>query len=154
MSSLVRFGVSIEEDLLKRFDQEIEKKGYSNRSEAIRDLIRDQIVAEEWQSDQETVGTITIVYDHHTRDLSSNLTHLQHSFEGEIKSVLHIHLDHHNCLEVLVVAGKGRLLQQFADQLVATKGVKHGKLTMTTTGSAIPTKGAHHHDADKPHSHD
>ena len=155
MSGLVRFGVSIEDELLKRFDQEIEKKGYSNRSEAIRDLIRDQIVAEEWESDAETVGTITIVYDHHTRDLSANLTHLQHSFVGEIKSVLHIHLDHNNCLEVLVVAGKAKLLQQLADQLVSTKGVKHGKLTMTTTGGAIPTKGHHHdHDPNLPHSHD
>jgi len=154
MSDLVRFGVSIEEDLLKSFDQEIERKGYSNRSEAIRDLIREQIVAEEWESDKETVGTITIVYDHHTRDLSSNLIHIQHSFEGDIKSVLHIHLDHHNCLEVLVVSGKGRLLQQFADQLVSIKGVKHGKLTMTTMGDAIPTKGAHHHhDSDLPHTH-
>ena len=154
MSELVRFGVSIENELLKRFDEEIEKKGYSNRSEAIRDLIRDQIVAEEWASDEETVGTITIVYDHHTRDLSANLTHIQHSFEGEIKSVLHIHLDHHNCLEVLVVAGKGKLLQQFADQLVSIKGVKHGKLTMTTTGSAIPTKGGHHHPHGIEHEHD
>lgn len=154
MSNLVRFGVSIEDELLKRFDREIEKKGYSNRSEAIRDLIRDQIVAEEWASDKETVGTITIVYDHHTRDLSANLTHLQHSFEGEIKSVLHIHLDHHNCLEVLVVSGKGRLLQQFADQLVSTKGVKHGKLTMATTGSAIPTKGVHHHPHESGHGHE
>lgn len=153
MSNLVRFGVSIEDELLQRFDREIEKKGYSNRSEAIRDLIRDQIVAEEWASGQETVGTITIVYDHHTRDLSANLTHLQHSFKGEIKSVLHIHLDHHNCLEVLVVSGKGRLLQQFADQLVSTKGVKHGKLTMATTGSAIPTKGIHHHPHTSGHSH-
>jgi len=154
MSNLVRFGVSIEDELLQRFDEEIEKKGYSNRSEAIRDLIREQIVEEEWQSDEETVGTITIVYDHHTRDLSSNLTHLQHSFEGDIKSVLHIHLDHHNCLEVLVVQGSGRMLQQFADQLVATKGVKHGKLTMTTTGGGIPSKHHHHdHDPDQPHVH-
>jgi len=154
MSGLVRFGVSIEEELLKLFDQEIDKKGYSNRSEAIRDLIREQIVAEEWESDKETVGTITIVYDHHTRDLSSNLTHIQHSFEGDIKSVLHIHLDHHNCLEVLVVSGQGRLLQQFADQLVSIKGVKHGKLTMTTLGDVIPGKSDHHHhDSDQPHTH-
>jgi CopG family nickel-responsive transcriptional regulator len=154
MSKLVRFGVSIEEELLKRFDEEIDKKGYSNRSEAIRDLIREQIVAEEWSSDEETVGTITIVYDHHTRDLSANLTHIQHSFEGEIKSVLHIHLDHHNCLEVLVVAGKGRLLQQFADQLVSIKGVKHGKLTMTTTGQSLPSKqDMHEHEHTHPHHH-
>ena len=152
MSELVRFGVSIEDKLLKQFDEEIEKKGYGSRSEAIRDLIRDQIVTQEWDSDQETVGTITIVYDHHTRDLSANLTHLQHSFKGDIKSVLHIHLDHSNCLEVLVVQGKGKLLKEFSDQLVSVRGVKHGKLTMTTTGDAIPTKGGHHvHGHD--HSH-
>ena len=153
MSELVRFGVSIEEELLKKFDQEIEKKGYASRSEAIRDLIRDQMVSEEWETDQETVGTITIVYDHHTRDLSANLTHLQHSFKGDIKSVLHIHLDHHNCLEVLVVQGKGLLLKQFADQLVSIRGVKHGKLTMTTTGGELPSaKGQHEHDHPE-HSH-
>ncbi len=144
MSDLVRFGVSIEEGLLSRFDEEIHKKGYKNRSEAIRDLIREQIVNEEWASDEETVGTITIVYDHHTRDLSSNLTHIQHSFAGEIKSVLHIHLDHHNCLEVLVVQGKGALLKAFADQLVSIRGVKHGKLTMTTTGNSLPSTAADH----------
>jgi CopG family nickel-responsive transcriptional regulator len=154
MSELVRFGVSMEEDLLQQFDKQIEKKGYASRSEAIRDLIRDHMVEEEWAADEETVGTITIVYDHHTRDLSGNLTHLQHSFPGDIKSVLHIHLDHHNCLEVLVVQGKGQVLRAFADQLVATRGVKHGKLTMTTTGQSVPSKqGQHdHHDA-HPHHH-
>lgn len=152
MSELVRFGVSIEEDLLQRFDIQIEKKGYASRSEAIRDLIRDHMVEEEWANDQETVGTITIVYDHHTRDLSANLTHLQHSFPGDIKSVLHIHLDHHNCLEVLVVQGKGQVLRTFADQLVATRGVKHGKLIMTTTGQSLPSKQEQHeHDHAHPH---
>lgn len=154
MSELVRFGVSIEEDLLQRFDKQIEKKGYASRSEAIRDLIRDHMVEEEWAADEETVGTITIVYDHHTRDLSGNLTHLQHSFPGDIKSVLHIHLDHHNCLEVLVVQGKGQVLRTFADQLVATRGVKHGKLTMTTTGQSLPSKQEQHeHDHAHPHHH-
>ena len=155
MSDLVRFGVSIEEELLENFDREIKKKGYASRSEAIRDLIRDQMVHEEWASDEETVGTITMVYDHHTRDLSANLTHIQHSFEGDIKSVLHIHLDHVNCLEVLVVQGKAHLLQQFADQLTSIRGVKHGKLTMTTTGGLLPSKGGHHtHDHATPsHSH-
>ncbi|MBI3772945.1 MAG: nickel-responsive transcriptional regulator NikR [Gammaproteobacteria bacterium] len=152
MSELVRFGVSIEEDLLQRFDKQIEKKGYASRSEAIRDLIRDHMVEEEWAADEETVGTITIVYDHHTRDLSANLTHLQHSFPGDIKSVLHIHLDHHNCLEVLVVQGKGQVLRTFADQLVAIRGVKHGKLTMTTTGQSLPSK-QEQHDHEHPHPH-
>jgi CopG family nickel-responsive transcriptional regulator len=145
MSTLVRFGVSIEEELLTQFDKQIQEKGYTNRSEAIRDLIRERIVEEEWQTDQETVGTITIVYDHHTRDLMGQLTHIQHSFEGEIKSVLHIHLDHHNCLEVLVVKGKGRVLKSFADKLESTRGVKYGALSMATTGKAIPSKGDYHH---------
>lgn len=145
MSALVRFGVSIEEDLLTQFDRQIQKKGYTNRSEAIRDLIRERIVEEEWESDQETVGTITIVYDHHTHGLMEQLTHLQHSFEGEIKSVLHIHLDHHNCLEVLVVQGKGHALKSFADKLESIRGVKFGALSMATTGKAIPSKGDYHH---------
>lgn len=152
MSELVRFGVSIEDELLQRFDKQIEKKGYASRSEAIRDLIRDHMVEEEWAGDEETVGTITIVYDHHTRDLSANLTHLQHSFPGDIKSVLHIHLDHHNCLEVLVVQGKGQALRTFADQLVAIRGVKHGKLTMATTGASLPSK-QERHDHGHPHPH-
>ncbi len=151
MSALVRFGVSIEEGLLTQFDEQIQKKGYTNRSEAIRDLIRERIVEEEWLADQETVGTITIVYDHHTRDLMGQLTHLQHSFEGEIKSVLHIHLDHHNCLEVLVVQGKSHVLKAFADKLESIRGVKHGALSMATTGKTIPTKGDYHHH---PHPHE
>jgi CopG family nickel-responsive transcriptional regulator len=146
MGELVRFGVSIDGDLLDRFDQQISGKGYTNRSEAIRDLIRDNLVTQEWASNEETVGTITIVYDHHTRELSETLTHLQHSFEGQIMSVLHVHLDHHNCLEVLVVKGRSQRLQAFADRLVGTRGVKHGKLTMTTTGATLMSAGdAHSH---------
>src|SRR3569832_1322152 len=100
MSDLVRFGVSIEGELLERFDEQIKQKGYTIRSEAIRDLIRDRIVKEEWSSDQETDGTITIVYNHQTRELLGHLTHLQHSFKGEINFVQFYHLDQHNCLEV------------------------------------------------------
>ena len=144
MSTLIRFGVSIEEDLLAQFDSQIKGKGYTNRSEAIRDLIRAQIVEQEWQTGKETVATITLVYDHHTRDLMGQLTHLQHSFAGEIKSVLHIHLDHHNCLEVLVVTGKGKMLKSFADRLGSIRGVKHSTLTMATTGKTIPSKGDYH----------
>ena len=144
MSNLIRFGVSIEEDLLTQFDAQIQEKGYTNRSEAIRDLIRGQIVEQEWQTGKDTVATITLVYDHHTRELMGQLTHLQHSFDGEIKSVLHIHLDHHNCLEVLVVQGKGGLLKAFADKLGSIRGVKHSTLTMATTGKAIPSKADYH----------
>src|SRR3569832_2948266 len=150
MSDLVRFGVSIEGELLERFDEQIKQKGYTNRSEAIRDLIRDRIVKEVWSSDQETVGTLTIVYDHHTRELMGHRTHLQHSFKGEINSVLHIHLDLHNCLEVLVVQGKGYLLKSFADTLASTRGVKYCTLAMATTGKFIPNKAGHH---EHPHAH-
>lgn len=146
MSELVRFGVSIDNTLLHKFDGLIARKGYKNRSEAIRDLIRDHMVEEEWHADAETVGTFTMVYDHHTRDLSAELTHLQHSFTGEICSVLHVHLDHNNCLEVLVLKGKAQLLQSLADKLVSVRGVKHGKLTMTTSGEAMPSgPGDHNH---------
>jgi CopG family nickel-responsive transcriptional regulator len=150
MGELVRFGVSIDDELLERFDRQMTQKGYTNRSEAIRDLIRDDLVTEEWARNEETVGTITIVYDHHTRELSETLTHLQHSFDGRIMSVLHVHLDHHNCLEVLVVRGRSQRLKAFADRLVGIRGVKHGKLTMTTTGEHLMSaKEVHEH----PHPH-
>src|SRR3569832_2475818 len=150
MSDLVRFGVSIEGELLERFDEQIKQKGYTNRSEAIRDLIRDRIVKEEWSSDQETVGTFFFVFVFFSWVLLGFFFLLQLSFKGEIKSVLHIHLDHHNCLEVLVVQGKGYLLKSFADTLASTRGVKYGTLAMATTGKLIPTKAGHH---EHPHAH-
>lgn len=135
MSDLTRFGISIDARLLERFDTLIEDKGYVNRSEAIRDLIRAALVDEEWaRDDQETVGTVTLVYDHHTRDLSDKLTEQQHSHHDEIISTLHVHLDAHHCLEVVVVKGKARQVKRLADELIGTKGVKHGKLVTSTTG--------------------
>lgn len=136
--SVTRFGISIEDPLLKRFDKLIKRKGYSNRSEAVRDLIRDSLVMEEWESSTaETVGTITIVYSHETRELTDTLTDLQHYYHNSIISVMHIHLDEHNCLEAIVVKGKARDLKTIADRLIGTKGVKHGKLTATTTGKYL-----------------
>jgi CopG family nickel-responsive transcriptional regulator len=137
MKELVRFGVSLDSDLLDNFDNLITRKGYTNRSEAIRDLIRDELVGEEWDANKETVGTITFVYDHHVRDLMKKLTDIQHDFEGQIQAGMHVHLDHDHCLEVLVVKGKGAAIKEVADALVSVKGVKHGKLTMTTTGKAL-----------------
>ena len=135
---LTRFGISIEEELLERFDQEIVNKGYKNRSEAIRDLIRDNLVDLEWEEDKEEVaGTITLVYDHHTRGLSDLLTELQHSYHQLILSTMHVHLDHHNCLEILVIKGKAKEAKEVANQLVSVKGVLHGKLTVTSTGSKL-----------------
>jgi len=136
--SVTRFGISLESPLLKRFDSLIRKKGYASRSEAIRDLIRDSLVTEEWESvTAETVGTITLVYSHDTRELNDNLNDLQHHFHQLIKSTMHIHLDGHNCLEVIVVKGRAKDIKTVADRLIGIKGVKHGKLTVTSTGKDL-----------------
>ena len=136
--SIIRFGISLDSALLQSFDRRIKKKGYANRSEAIRDLIRDSLVTEEWESfTTETVGTITLVYSHDTRELTDNLTDLQHHYHQSILSAMHIHLDGHNCLEVIVVKGKARDIKAIADRLIGTKGVKHGKLAVTTTGKSL-----------------
>ena len=138
MSDIIRFGVSIDSQLIKKFDALINRKGYATRSEAIRDMIRDTLVEEEWEAGaQETVGTITIVYNHHTRELEHALTDMQHRSFHQIISTLHVHLDAHNCLEVLVVKGTGQEIRKIADRLIGTRGVKHGKLTMTTTGKDL-----------------
>ncbi|MDH4087849.1 MAG: nickel-responsive transcriptional regulator NikR [Nitrospira sp.] len=134
MDELVRFGVSLDQRLLAEFDRHIRRRHYTNRSEALRDLIRNDLIGDEWDDDKETVGTITFVYDHHVRDLASKLTDIQHDYHGQILSGMHVHLDHNHCLEVLVVKGKGTDIKKVADALVSVKGVKHGKLTMTTTG--------------------
>ncbi len=138
MAGLVRFGVSIDSQLIRKFDDLIARKGYATRSEAIRDMIRDTLVEREWESgEHETVGTITIVYNHHTRELEHALTDMQHQSFHQIVSALHVHLDARNCLEVLVVKGKSREIKKIADRLIGTRGVKHGKLTMTTTGKEL-----------------
>ena len=138
MAKTVRFGVAMDDDLLGKFDRVIDGKGYENRSEAIRDLIRNLLVEEEWAGGvEETVGTITLVYDHHVHDLQDNLTDLQHSLHEAIVSTVHVHLDAHNCLEVLIVKGRSADIKTAADRLIGTKGVKHGRLTMTTTGKEL-----------------
>jgi len=137
MKKLVRFGVSINSELLGKFDELIESKGYAKRSEAIRDLIRDYLVEHEWEKDAETMGAVTVVYDHHVRELTESLTGLQHEFHSSIISSMHVHVDEHNCLEVVVIRGKGSKVKEIADRLISTKGVKHGKLTMTTTGKNL-----------------
>ena len=137
MSGITRFGVSIDRSLLGSFDRLIGQKGYQNRSEAIRDLIRDSLVREEWESGKETVGTIAIVYDHHIRELSKFLTDLQHNFFKFIISTIHIHLDAHHCMEVLIVKGKSDDLKKISDRLIGVKGVKHGRLCLTTTGKGL-----------------
>ncbi len=136
--TLQRFGVSIEASLLQQFDALIKAKGYSNRSEAIRDLIRNDLVEAQWQNDEGTaVGTITLVYSHHQREMSDKLNELQHQYYDRIISVLHVHLDAHHCLEVLVVKGPKSGIREIAHRLSSTKGVKHCKFVMTTGGNGL-----------------
>ena len=138
MSELSRIGVAIDSDLLAKFDDLIATRGYTNRSEAFRDLIRDELVHKTWErADSDVVGTVTLVYDHHVRMLNEKLVDMQHEFHRNILSTLHVHLDHDNCLEVLVVRGKAHVVQKVADALISTKGVKHGRLTITTSGAEL-----------------
>jgi len=138
MSDLSRIGVAIDSGLLAKFDDLIAKRGYTNRSEAFRDLIRDELVQKTWESpESEVVGTVTLVYNHHVRMLNEKLTDMQHEHHEQILSTLHVHLDHDNCLEVLVVRGNAKSVQAIAEKLISTKGVKHGRLTLTTSGKEI-----------------
>lgn len=139
MGELSRIGVAIDTDLLDKFDSLIARRGYTNRSEAFRDLIRDELVERTWEApDSNVVGTVTLVYDHHVRLLTDKLTDLQHEHHRSILSTLHVHLDHDNCLEVLVVRGKSATVRRIADTLISTKGVKHGRLTITSSGAELP----------------
>jgi CopG family transcriptional regulator, nickel-responsive regulator len=136
MGRLARFSVAMDEDLLASFDDLVARRGSAvNRSEAVRDLVRDALVDAEWEdSDEEIVGTITMVFDHHASDLSDKLDSLQHAHFERIVSSMHVHLDAHNCLEVIVVRGTSAQVRAIADGLLGTKGVKHGKFVPTTTG--------------------
>jgi CopG family nickel-responsive transcriptional regulator len=136
VSKLARFGVAMDESLLERFDGLVARRGSAtNRSEAVRDLVRDALVDAEWEvSDEEIVGTVTMVFDHHASDLSEKLDAVQHAHHDKIVSSMHVHLDAHNCLEVIVVRGPSADVRAIADTLLGTKGVKHGKLVTTTTG--------------------
>jgi CopG family nickel-responsive transcriptional regulator len=136
MGELARIGVAIDEELLKKFDERNQRCGYANRSEAFRDLIRDALIQERAEEpDAEVVGTLTLVYDHHVRMLQERLTEMQHDHYHEIISTLHVHLDHDHCLEVLVLRGRSASVRRIADRLIATKGVQHGRLTLTSAGA-------------------
>jgi CopG family nickel-responsive transcriptional regulator len=138
MADLVRFGVSIDERLLERFDALNADKSYVNRSEAIRDLIRGALVEARLDAgDAPAVGTVTLVYDHHSTALADKLTEHQHTHHEEIISTLHVHLDSDHCLEVIVLRGTAREIKHIADGLIGTKGVKHGRFVATTAGDAV-----------------
>ena len=137
MSELIRFGVSLEKELLKKFDKHIKKENYANRSNAIADLIRDKLIKQEWAEDKEVAGAIIMVFDHLQRDLVNNLTNIQHDYHKYIISSQHIHLDHDICFEIVVVKGKPHLLEELANKLKSAKGVKHASLSLATTGKEV-----------------
>lgn len=142
MGFLSRIGVALDSDLLARFDEFIARLGYTNRSEAFRDLIRDRLIAEQTAFRNATVvGTVTLIYDHHARGVSGKLTELQHANHDLVVSTSHAHLDHDSCLEVLIVHGRSRRVEDFAGRLIGLKGVQHGRLVMTV---AQP-ESAHRH---------
>jgi len=139
MSQVERFGVSLDGRLLDQFDDRNRQMGYSNRSEALRDLIRDCLVKrKQWVKDSvKVVGTVTLIYDHHSSDLSDRLNEIQHKHGALVVCSMHVHLDHDHCLEVIALRGKGKRVKELAHHLIALKGVKHGKATLTTEGKDL-----------------
>ena len=135
--SLVRFGISLEEELSRKFDALIKKKKYNNRSEAIRDLIREHLVKTEWQQDKEVTGAITLVYDHHKRELVNRLMDIQHDYHDNILSSQHLHLDHDNCLEIIAVKGRAKEIGELYGKLQSEKGIKHTGFAEATTGNKL-----------------
>ena len=134
---LKRFSVSLKENLLADFDKFIRRCQYSNRSEAVRDLIRKALVQREWEADKNVIGVITLVYDHHQHQLQGTITQIQHDFHDRIISTTHVHMDHDNCLEVIIVRGKALEVRELSERLIATKGVKNGDLAMSSTGKHL-----------------
>ena len=134
MSKLVRFGISLNRELLEKFDRLAKERNYTSRSEAFRDLMRQELVHKQWKEGKEIAGAITLIYDHHKRELVNKLMDIQHDFGTIIISSQHVHLDHRNCLEIIAFKGSPKVAQRLADSLRSVNGVKHGTLSMTTTG--------------------
>ena len=137
MADLVRTGLSLERGLLEKFDEAIGRRGYQNRSEAVRDLIREHLVSEEGDQNKIIAGTLTMVYDHHRPNLSERLVEIQHRAHTQVLAATHVHLDHHHCLEVVIMKGRSADLRKIADQILSLRGVKHGKFVITTTGKEL-----------------
>lgn len=137
MGDLVRTDLSLERELLARFDKTISRKGYQSRSEAIRDLIREHLIGEEADENEVVVGTLTLVYDHHRAGLSEKLIEIQHRAGSKVLAATHVHLDHHNCLEVIIVKGRCGDLRRLGDQILSSRGVKHGRGVITSTGKHL-----------------
>ena len=138
MSDTVRFGVSLDMDLLDQFDGLIERMGYDNRSEAIRDLIRGKLVQEQWQAPkEETFAVVLLVYDHHAMSVDKRLTEAQHRSHERVVGALHVHIDEQNCLEIIVLRGPGQEIRSIGERLMSMRGVRYGKLNMGTSGRHV-----------------
>jgi len=137
MEKVRRFSISIEKELLKKFDRYLKEKKYPTRSKAIEDLIRSALVEKEWLEGKEVAGSIVLVYNHNKRELVAKITHIEHDFHDIILSSQHIHLDHENCLEIIAVKGEPSKIEELRNRLRATKGIKHCSLTMATTGREV-----------------
>jgi len=138
MSELERYTITMPSDLFRAFDRRNERKGYRNRSEAIRDLVREALVREQWGDPaRQVAATLTLVYDHHTRTLGDRLTDLQHDHGDLIVSTLHVHLDHHHCLEVIILRGRSGRIRKLADSVACIKGVMHSTLALSTIGNGL-----------------
>ncbi len=154
MGVLSRIGIALDSDLLKWFDRSIGRRGYPNRSDAFRDLIRDRLVTEQTAApDATVVGTVTLIYDHHSHGVSEKLTEVQHQNHDLVVSTSHAHLDHESCLEVLIVHGKSARIAEFADRLIGLKGVQHGRLVMTVPAHPIELARTHPHTPTHKHNH-
>jgi CopG family transcriptional regulator, nickel-responsive regulator len=151
MPGLSRTGVSLEEELLQEFDRLIGKRGYQNRSEALRDLIRETLLSEAVDSNKPVVGTLTLIYDHHLPNLSQKLTEAQHHAHNLVLAATHVHLDEHYCLEVIIMQGHSHEIRHMSDRMLSMRGVKHGKLVLTGTGKELKGFKAHQHPADNKH---
>lgn len=134
---LKRFSISLEENLLTTFDKYIQAQSYNNRSEAIRDLIRKSFIKKEWEADKKVMGVISLVFDHHQHQLQEKVTDVQHGYHHLIVSTTHVHMDHHNCLEVIIVKGKAKEVKELSDRLISLRGIRDGNLAMSSTGKAL-----------------
>jgi CopG family nickel-responsive transcriptional regulator len=137
MANIVRTGVSLEQELLRQFDESIRERGYQNRSEAIRDLIRDHLVSRRADKNKVVAGTLTIIYDHHRPNLTEKLVEVQHHAGSQVLAATHVHLDHHNCLEVVIMKGRSGSIRAVANAILSMQGVKHGQLVVTSTGKDL-----------------
>jgi CopG family transcriptional regulator, nickel-responsive regulator len=137
MAELIRTGISLERELLEKFDRAIGRKGYTNRSKAIRDLVRDYAVSEDIEANRIVVGTLTLVYNHHKPGLSERINDIQHHASQKVLAATHVHLDHEHCLEVVIMKGRSSEVQHVAEQILTLRGVKHGRLVLTTAGKGL-----------------